>query len=93
LQSLTTTAGAMVLSAAFLAFRPILPPPSEAALMPPTHVAREDAAGGRETEPCPRKIGEGRVETVADDARPKCPDPKLPPTAVVTAPVLARSSM
>ena len=51
MQSLKTTAGAMLISAAFLAFRPMMPFGSEVQMRQPTQVAREDAADGG--QPCP----------------------------------------
>jgi len=42
--SLKTTAGAMLISAAFLAFRPMMPFSSEVQTRQSTQIAREDAA-------------------------------------------------
>jgi hypothetical protein len=61
-QSLKTTAGAMLISAAFLAFRPMMPSASGMELRQPTQVAREDAADGG--QPCPRTVSDA-VESVA----------------------------
>jgi hypothetical protein len=60
-ESLKTTAGAMLISAAFLAFRPMMAS-SEIQMQRPSQVAREDATDGR--QPCPRPAGD-TVESVA----------------------------
>ena len=52
--NLKTTAGAMLISAAFLAFRPMMPFNSEVQMRQPTQVAREDATDGG--QPCPHTI-------------------------------------